>query len=557
MAERIFIGVAWPYANGPLHLGHLAGSYLPADIFARYHRIIGNHVLMVSGSDQHGTPITLRAEDEGVEPKEIVERFHASFLDTWEKMGIDFDLFTTTGTRNHTETVQQVFLSLLEQGYIYKDTMLLPYSAQEKRFLPDRYVEGICPHCEHKKARGDQCDQCGKTLNPIDLIEPRGKRDGSKLEFRESEHFFLKLTSFEHSLLDWIKRQEHWRPNVLNFSRRFIEDGLKDRAITRDIEWGIPIPLDGYDNKRIYVWFEAVIGYWSAAQEWAKNIKSPSSWEQFLTDPGTKSFYFMGKDNIPFHTIIWPSILMGVGSMNLPYDVPANEFLNLEGAKLSTSGNWAIWLPDYLENFDPDPLRYVLSATMPETSDTNFSWDNFVSRNNRELVATYGNLVHRVLTLTYMHFNGKFPSPGKMEKDDHMLMDMLPQSLKQAGERLEGCKFRDALGVAMNLAQSANRYIDFMAPWKTIKTDPIRTATTLWICINVISCLRTLMYPFLPFSSQNLHEQLGNQGTIQDCGWKLDTITPGQCFPSPQPLFKKLDESIADHQRKRLEEQSP
>jgi methionyl-tRNA synthetase len=512
---------------------------------------------MVSGSDQHGTPITLRAEDEGVEPKEIVERFHASFLDTWEKIGIDFDLFTTTGTHNHTETVQRVFLSLLEQGYIYKDTMLLPYSAQEKRFLPDRYVEGTCPHCGHKKARGDQCDQCGKTLNPIDLIEPQGKRGGGKLEFRESEHFFLKLTAFEHSLLDWIKRQEHWRPNVLNFSRRFIEDGLKDRAITRDIEWGIPIPLDGYGNKRIYVWFEAVIGYWSAAQEWAKNIKSPSSWEQFLTDPATKGFYFMGKDNIPFHTIIWPSILMGVGSMNLPYDVPANEFLNLEGAKLSTSGNWAIWLPDYLENFDPDPLRYVLSATMPETSDTNFSWDNFVSRNNRELVATYGNLVHRILTLTYMHFNGKFPCPGKMEKDDHMLMDMLPQSLKQAGERLEGCQFRDALGVAMNLAQSANRYIDFMAPWKTIKTDPTRTATTLWICINVISCLRTLMYPFLPFSSQNLHEQLGNQGAIQDCGWELDTITPGQCFPSPQPLFKKLDDSIADHQRKQLEEQSP
>ena len=557
MAERIFIGVAWPYANGPLHLGHLAGSYLPADIFARYHRMVGNHVLMVSGSDQHGTPITLRAEDEGVEPKEIVERFHSSFLDTWEKIGIDFDLFTTTRTPNHIETVQQVFLSLLEQGYIYKDTMLLPYSAQEKRFLPDRYVEGNCPHCGHQKARGDQCDQCGKTLNPTDLIEPRSKRGGGKLEFRESEHFFLKLTAFEHSLLDWIKRQEHWRPNVLNFSRRFIEDGLKDRAITRDIEWGIPIPLDGYDDKRIYVWFEAVIGYWSAAQEWAKNTKSPDSWKQFLTDPSTKSFYFMGKDNIPFHTIIWPSILMGVGSMNLPYDVPANEFLNLEGAKLSTSDNWAIWLPDYLENFDPDPLRYVLSATMPETSDTNFSWDTFVSRNNRELVATYGNLVHRVLTLTYMHFNGKFPSPGKTEKDDHKLMDLLPQSLKQAGERLEGCKFRDALGVAMNLAQSANRYIDFRAPWKTMKTDPTRTATTLWICINVISCLRTLMYPFLPFSSQNLHEQLGNQGAIKDCGWKLDTITPGQIFPSPQPLFKKLDDSIADHQRKRLVEQSP
>ncbi len=556
MSERIFIGVAWPYANGPLHLGHLAGSYLPADIFARYHRLVGNQVLMVSGSDQHGTPITLRAEDEGVQPKEIVDRFHSSFLDTWEKMGIDFDLFTTTSTTNHIEIVQQAFLSLMEKGYIYKDTMLLPYSAQEQRFLPDRYVEGQCPHCRYQKARGDQCDQCGKTLNPTDLIEPRGKRGGGKLEFRESEHFFLKLTAFEDSLLNWIKRLDHWRPNVLNFSKRFIEDGLKDRAITRDIEWGIPIPLDGFNNKRIYVWFEAVIGYWSAAQEWAKNNKEPDAWKPFLTDSSTKSFYFMGKDNIPFHTIIWPSILLGVGSMNLPYDVPANEFLNLEGAKLSTSGNWAIWLPEYLETFDPEPLRYVLSATMPETSDTNFSWDNFVSRNNHELVATYGNLVHRVLTLTYTHFNGKFPSPGSMEEDDNDLMGMLSLSLKQAGEKLETCKFRDALGVGMNLAQAANRYIDFRAPWKTIKTDPIRTATTLWVCINVISCLRTLMYPFLPFSSQSLHKQLGNDGAIQDSGWKLNAIKPGQIFPSPQPLFKKLDAAITIQQRKQLEEQS-
>ncbi|MFB3092064.1 MAG: methionine--tRNA ligase [Dehalococcoidia bacterium] len=395
MSERIFIAVAWPYANGPLHLGHLAGCYLPADIFARYHRMKGSDVLMVSGSDQHGTPITIRAEQEGLEPQQVVDRFHAQFLDSWERMGISFDLFTTTGTDNHRQVVHELFLTLLKKDYIYKDTMLLPYSAESNRFLPDRYVQGTCPHCGDERARGDQCDNCGRTLNPTDLINPRSVIGGYDLEFRESEHFFLRLTAFQEPLLKWVKKQSHWRPNVLNFTRRYLEDGLKDRAITRDILWGVPIPVEGYDSKRIYVWFEAVTGYLSAAKEWAQSQGDPDAWEPFFRDPNSRAYYFIGKDNIPFHTMIWPAMLMGDGTLDLPYDVPANEFLNMEDAKLSTSRNWAVWLPDYLERFDPDPLRYVLTAIMPETSDSNFSWSDFVRRNNQELVATYGNLVHR------------------------------------------------------------------------------------------------------------------------------------------------------------------
>ena len=552
MSERIFIAVAWPYANGPLHLGHLAGCYLPADIFARYHRMKGSEVLMVSGSDQHGTPITIRAEQEGLEPQQVVDRFHAQFLDNWERMGISFDLFTTTGTDNHRQVVHELFLTLLKKDYIYKDTMLLPYSVESNRFLPDRYVQGTCPHCGDERARGDQCDNCGKTLNPTDLINPRSVIGGYDLEFRESEHFFLRLTAFQEPLLKWVKKQSHWRPNVLNFTRRYLEDGLKDRAITRDILWGVPIPVEGYDSKRIYVWFEAVTGYLSAAKEWAQSQGDPDAWEPFFRDPNSRAYYFIGKDNIPFHTMIWPAMLMGDGTLDLPYDVPANEFLNMEDAKLSTSRNWAVWLPDYLERFDPDPLRYVLTAIMPETSDSNFSWFDFVRRNNQELVATYGNLVHRVLTMTHRNFDGRFPQPGDLDEEDQALLARIPRALEDAGDQLGNCSFRQALGTAMALAQAANRYIDAKAPWQTVKTDMQRTGATLWVCLNVLSCLRTLTYPFLPFSAQRLHELLGFEGSIQDSGWGVREVRAGQSFPQPTPLFTKLEESVAEEEMERL-----
>ena len=552
MNERIFIAVAWPYANGSLHLGQLAGCYLPADIFARYHRMKGNEVLMVSGSDQHGTPITIRADREGISPQEVVDRFHAEFLDNWRQMGISFDLFTNTGTENHRQVVHELFLTLLKKGYIYKDTMLLPYSAESRRFLPDRYVEGTCPYCSDEGARGDQCDSCGRTLNPTDLINPRSALGGSTLEFRESEHFFLRLTAFQEPLLEWVKQQEHWRPNVLNFTQRFLEDGLKDRAITRDILWGVSIPVEGYGSKRIYVWFEAVTGYLSAAKEWAQSRGDAAGWEPFFMDPNTKGYYFIGKDNIPFHTIIWPAMLMGDGNLMRPYDVPANEFLNMEDSKISTSRNWAVWLPDYLDRFEPDPLRYVLSATMPETSDSNFSWEDFVRRNNQELVATYGNLVNRVLTMTHRTFQGQFPKHGELDEVDQELMARVPRALDEAGEQLSKCRFRQALGTAMTLAQQANRYLDTKAPWRTRKTDMERTGTTLWVCLNVLSCLRIITYPFLPFSAQRLHEMLGLEGSVQDAGWRLHDVEVGRSFPKPALLFNKLDESVAEEEQERL-----
>ena len=373
MSERIFIGVAWPYANGPLHLGHLAGCYLAADIFARYHRMRGDDVLMVSGSDAHGTPITIRADQEGISPEEVLNRYHSKFLETWQQLGITFDLFTHTHTENHEKAVHEIFGTLREQGYIYPAVMQLAYCAGCDRFLPDRYVEGACPHCGEVRARGDQCDTCGRTLDPQDLIQPRCALCGQSPEFHDSEHFFLKLTAFEQPLLEWVQQQSHWRPNVLNFTRGFLEGGLKDRAITRDLSWGVPVPLEGYEDKRIYVWFEAVIGYLSAAMEWAQQTGQPDRWQDFWKEPTTKSYYFIGKDNIPFHSIIWPAMLMGYGhDLNLPYDVPANEFLSLENRKFSTSQNWAVWLPDYLERYDPDPLRYLLSINMPESGTLTF-----------------------------------------------------------------------------------------------------------------------------------------------------------------------------------------
>jgi len=556
LSERIFIGVAWPYANGPLHLGHLAGCYLPADVFARYHRLKGSEVLMVSGSDTHGTPITIRAEQEGVSPQEVVERYHAEFLDSWQRLGISFDLFTHTHTENHQRIVHDIFRVLLERGYIYTGVMLLAYCASSDRFLPDRYVEGTCPNCGFERARGDQCDNCSRTLDPKDLLEPRCVLCGNPPEFRESEHFFLKLSAFQEPLLEWMRQQDHWRPNVLNFSRRYLEDGLKDRAISRDLTWGVPIPLEGYQGKRIYVWFEAVIGYLSAAIEWAQGIGQDNKWEDFWKDPNTKSYYFIGKDNIPFHTLIWPAMLMGYGGLNLPYDVPANEFLSLEGRKFSTSQNWAVWLPDYLEWYDPDPLRYLLSINMPEYRDTDFTWAELVRRNNEELVSTYGNLVNRVLTLTYRNFQGKIPTPGPLSQLDEAMLRSARTAMADADDSLYRCHFKAAIGQAFSLAQETNRYLNTRAPWKSIKTDRQDAATALWAAIRVINCLKVMLAPFLPFSSQKLHEFLGFDGLVERERWDFDlavqAIEAGRPLRQPEALYKKLDPQVIERETQRL-----
>ncbi len=557
MSERIFIGVAWPYANGPLHLGHVAGAYLPADIFARYHRAKGNQVLMVSGSDQHGTPITIKAEQEGKPPREIAAQYHQRFLDSWRKLGISFDLFTSTETANHARVAQDIFLTLLNRGYIYKATVSQAYCPHCQRFLPDRYVEGTCPHCNYSGARGDQCDQCGQPLNPIELIGPHCRICGTAPVFKDSEHFFLKLTAFSDRLLSWVKQQTHWRPNVLNFTLRYLEGGLKDRAITRDIEWGIPLPLEGFQGKCLYVWFEAVIGYLSATKEWAKSSGDEEKWRTFWQGE-VKSYYFIGKDNIPFHTIIWPAMLMGFDSdLNLPYDVPANEFLTIEGRKLSTSRNWAVWLPDYLSRYDPDALRYLLSINMPETADADFSWREFIRRNNDELVATYGNLVHRVLTLVYRNFDGGVPTPGEFASDDQAIINTAKETLKTMDGLLYRRHLKEAIKAAMSLAQETNRYLDNKSPWKVIKEKRKEAATSLYVAICVISYLKTMFYPFLPFSSQKLHEYLGFKGKVEDVGWQPCLPEPGQRLLPPLPLFTKLDDKLAEEEAGRLGQVKP
>ena len=557
MPEKIFIGVAWPYANGPLHLGHLAGCYLGADIFARYHRMRGNEVLMVSGSDTHGTPITITADNEGITPAQVVDRYHADFLETWQRMGISFDLFTHTNTENHQRVVHDIFLKLWEQGYIYTDNMLLAHCPGCQRFLPDRYVEGTCPHCGYERARGDQCDRCGRTLDPQELVKPSCILCRGVPGFRESEHFFLKLSAFESQLQDWIRQQPHWRHNVSNQTLSFLDSGLRDRAITRDLTWGVPIPLEGYEGKRIYVWFEAVIGYLSAAVEWAANSGHETAWESFWKDPATRSYYFIGKDNIPFHSIIWPAMLMAYeNGLNLPYDVPANEFLSLESRKFSTSQNWAVWVPDYLDRYDPDPLRYLLSINMPETGDADFSWSEFVRRNNEELVATYGNLVNRVLSFTYRNFGGVVPQGGEPDEVDQRVLAAARDTLDTVASSLENVRIKVAIGQAFGLAQEANRYLDAKAPWRAFRENPADAGNTLFVSLQVLNCLKVTLAPFLPFSSQKVHEFLGLDGAIEEEPWEYDSLVgavkSGNPLRRPAPLYTKLDPDVAEKEAQRL-----
>jgi methionyl-tRNA synthetase len=551
LSERIFIGVAWPYANGPLHLGHIAGADLPADIFARYHRLKGNHVLMVSGSDQHGTPITVRAEQESTTPQEVVARYHQQFIDCWKKLGISFDLFTTTDTPNHTQVAHDIFLTLLNNGYIYKDKMLQAFCPKCQRFLPDRYLEGTCPHCGFTKARGDECDECGKPLNPWELKDLRCYLCSTPPRFESSEHFFLRLSSFQDKLTAWIKEQTHWRRNVLGTTWKFLNEGLRDRAITRDLDWGVIVPQPGFERKRLYVWFENVIGYLSASKEWANSCGDNTAWQPFWHGDA-RSFYFLGKDNIFFHALSWPAMLMGYGGLNLPYDVPANEFLTIEGRKLSTSRNWAVWLDDYLERYDPDALRYTLAANMPETADSDFSWREFLRRNNNELVATYGNLAHRVLTFVHRNFDGAVPAPGELDERSNGLLHEAEDTLAGVDKLLYRCEFKGAVKKAMSLAQEANRYLDEQAPWKTIETERENSAKSVYTALSVLAALKIVFYPFLPFSSEKLHSFLGFDGSVKETGWKVQFLPPGQQLRQPQPLFVKLDEDIVAKETSRL-----
>jgi methionyl-tRNA synthetase len=542
VVEKIFIGVAWPYPNGSLHLGQVAGAYLPPDIFARYHRLAGNDVLMVSGSDQHGTPITVLAEQEGTTPTEVAGRFHREFVASWQRLGISFDLYTSTGTANHAAVVQDMFLKLLEQGDIYEDTMRLPFCVQEQRFLLDRYVEGTCPYCGDAGARGDQCDNCGRILDPTDLIEPRCRFDGSTPEIRDSQHYFLRLSAWSDKVKAWLSAgKEHWRRNVIGFALGVLQDGLRDRAITRDLEWGIEVPTPGFENKRLYVWFENVVGYLSAAKEWAQSRGKPESWRDYWEDPACKTYYFVGKDNIWFHALSWPAQLIMYGGLNLPYDVPANQYLNFRGSKASTSRGSAPFLPLYLDTYDADTIRYYLAAIMPETSDSDFSEADLIRRNNEELLSTWGNLANRVLTFAYRNFDQRVPDPGALGDADKALIDAGDAMIEEVGRGIAACRFRDGLRAAMAYAQEANRYLNDNAPWQALKTDRDSAARSIYTAIAAIEALKVALYPYIPFSSARLHAMLGHAGTIADGGWQSRRPEAGAALNEPSPLFRKLE----------------
>ena len=555
--ETILVCVSWPYANNHLHAGHLAGSYLPADIFARYQRLKGNRVLMVSGSDSHGTPVTVRAEQEGTTPEAVFQRYHASFLETWRGFGISFDLFTSTDTPNHIAVAQEMFLRLLERGYLYEAEQELLYDPVAARFLPDRYVEGICPVCDFDGARGDQCDNCGSTLDALELKSPRSRLSDATPERRASTHFFLKLSAFTEQLLAWVEPKDYWRPHVRNFTLGMLRGGLKDRAITRDIAWGVPIPIEGYAEKRIYVWFEAVIGYLSATKEWAASAANPTgnpeAWRDWWTEPAARAYYFQGKDNVPFHTVIWPGMLIGYGGLNLPHDVPANQFLMMSGTKASKSRGGTVWLPDYLGRHDPDPLRYMMTANAPETNDADFTWDEYVRRNNDELVARWGNLVNRVLTITHRNFEARVPgAPATLAAESSALLARVDAAFAEVGGDIDRVQLRRALGAAMEVAQAANQYLDARAPWTAVRADRDHAAETLHVAINVISGLVTLLAPVLPFTCARAWTMLGHAGRLEDGGWRRTPVEAGAALPVPAPLFRKLDDAVVADEEARL-----
>lgn len=538
MSKNILVSVAWPYASGSRHLGHIGGAYLPADIFARYHRVIGNKVLMVSGSDVHGTPITVRADAEGVEPIDIVNKYHNEFLGYWEKLNISWDNYTTTMTDTHIEVVHDIFLQLLENGLIDKQTSLQAYDKSEDKFLPDRYVEGTCPHCSYSEARGDQCDSCSKTLDPEELINPVSKISGNTAEFKETEHFFLKLSSLEAKLADWLETREGWRPHVINWAKSFVKEGLLDRAITRDLDWGIKIPVDDLgDGKKIYVWFEAVIGYLSASKEWAKLNGDEDAWKDWWTNENAESYYFIGKDNVPFHAVIWPSILLGYEGLNLPTNVPANQYILVKGEKASASRGVGKSLDEYLNEWNPDSLRYALASVLPEQSDSEISEDEMIRRNNEELVAAWGNLVQRVFKQIQNNFE-KLNNIGPEEELDIKLLESITNSYEQIGNQIEKVELKSALQESMKVVSTVNVYLNETEPWKVIKEDADRAYRILHTSLIAIDSCANLLYPFMPTTSNKVKNAIPRE-TNND--WGVNKIKTGAELKEIGLLFKKFD----------------
>ena len=539
--SKILICVAWPYANGTIHLGHLAGSILPPDIFNRYNRLLGNEVLMVSGSDQHGTPITVTAEKEKTTPEKVANKFHIINKKAIEDMEIEFSLFTKTHTKNHEEVVQDVFNILLSKGYLYTKESMQYYCVECSKFLPDRYVEGICPECGADNVRGDQCDTCGKTFEAGDLKQAHCINCGAEPEVRPTEHYFLKLSAFQDQLLKYLESKNWWRSNVLSFTTNWLKDGLHDRAITRDMEWGVPVPVKGWDSKVIYVWFDAVIGYLSASKEYSNIVGNENLWKEYWQDPNVKHYYFLGKDNIPFHSIIWPSILMGYGGLNLPYDIPANEYLMFKGEKLSKSRGGAIDIPSVLEKYEADIIRYYLSIIMPDTHDSEFSWDDFQIKVNNELVSNLGNYYHRCLSFTWKNFE-EVPAPiddGELVK----VTQEIESSFKEYRECLDVCDFKKAIKVVMDLSHFGNKYFDSVKPWALIKTDKVACGSVLYSNLMIVKALTIMAWPFMPKSSETIWKFLGQKDMMVGCGYKtlITPLTVGQKLLEPVPVYKKIE----------------
>ena len=544
---------------------------MPADVLARFERLRGSRVLMASGTDEHGTPITYEADKKGIAPREFVDQNSATIVEDLRRLGMTYDIFTRTTTRNHYRVTQDLFLKLYEKGYLVKKTQMGAFDPASGRTLPDRYIEGKCPICGFPDARGDQCDNCGNQLDPIDLINPHQRGSDAPVEFRETEHFFFDLPAFGSRLAEWIQSHDNWRPNVRKYSLEFVRN-LKQRAITRDLDWGVPVPLPGWEDnphKKIYVWFDAVIGYLSASIEWAVQRGEPDAWKDWWENPESWHYYVMGKDNITFHTVLWPAILMGAGDLELPDDIVASEYLNMSGKKLSTSrGGELILVGDFLDRYDADALRYYLMIAGPENQDTDFTWDEFVRRNNDELVATWGNLVHRTLVNAYRNF-GAVPKPQALTGTDRALIDESENALAVVAEQLEQARFQNALKLAMAMAAKVNVYLGTEQPWHSIKTDRERAGTVLYVALRCVDNLKTMLTPFLPFSSQKLHAMLGYGDVIApqpdvrehsedgaahmvitgDYGdpldrWRPSELEPGRKLPEPQALFKRLDEVV-------------
>jgi len=556
-SEKILVTSALPYANGALHLGHLAGAYLPADIYVRYQRMQQREVLFVCGTDEYGVAITIAAERAKKSPQEFVDFYWAQMNDTFQRAGISFDIFSRTTTPEHIPQAQEFFLTMHKKGLLVEKAVKQLYCPNDKRFLADRYVEGTCPHCGKPGARGDQCESCGKWIDPLELVEPKCVVCGTRPEIRETRHFFIPLGRFQQQVKDWLDTKKHWRDNVLNFCYGWIKEGLSDRAITRDIAWGIPVPLPGYEGKVLYVWFDAPIGYITATQVWAKRIGRPDKWKEYWRNPDTKLVHFIGKDNIVFHAMVWPAMLMGQDGYILPADVPANEFLNLEGRKLSTSRNFAVWLHEYLDRFPPDPLRYGIAANMPETKDADFSWKELQTRNNSELADILGNFVNRTLTFVQKNFANRMPPTHELNDADRRMLAVLnawPEKLAAAYENYE---FRRATKELMDLAREANKYFNDEEPWRSLKQDRNRCATTMHICQRVCKALAVLMTPTLPFSAARLWKMLNLSGEVEKQNWLTAPVEPfaeNHQLGTPEILFTKIEDETIAPEIARLEE---